>query len=99
MSNHALKNHLFRYFTANNTLRYIEALPKLVKAYNERIHSSIKIAPIDVTKKKEKQIWNNQYLKYFKIKNNKYKFKIHDKIRLSKVKKTFKRGYLPSYTE
>ena len=97
--NRTLKNYMFRYFTANNTLRYIEVLPKLVKAYNNRKHSITKISPADITKKNERKIWLRLYSDYLKKSNKKFKFKINDKVRITKYKKQFKRGYLATYTD
>ena len=97
--NRTLKNYLYRYFTANNTLRYINVLPKLVDGYNNRIHSTTKIQPINVTRKNQSQIWERLYSEYLKKSNKKFKFKINDEVRISKYKKQFKRGYLPTYTD
>ena len=41
--NRTLKGKMWKFFTAHNTHRYIDALPQLVNAYNNTTHSSIKI--------------------------------------------------------
>ena len=41
--NRTLKTKMFRYFTAKNTLNYIDVLPALVKTYNHSFHSSIEV--------------------------------------------------------
>ena len=63
-------------------------------------HSSIKMTPVEASKKK------NEGLVYFnlyggmKISKQKPKFKIGDKVRISKYKrKTFDKGYTPNWTE
>lgn len=38
--NRTLKNKMYRYFTAKNTLRYIDVLPKLVSSYNKTYNLS-----------------------------------------------------------
>ena len=39
--NRTMKTRMYKYFTANNTRRYVEVLPKLVSGYNNTINSSI----------------------------------------------------------
>ncbi|KAG8227455.1 hypothetical protein J437_LFUL015841 [Ladona fulva] len=59
--NRTLNIRMRRYFTENNTRRYIEILPKLLHGYNHAYHSSIKMSPIDVNEKnvyQEKFIWH-----------------------------------------
>ena len=52
---------MYRYFTAKNTLRYVDVLPKLVSSYNQTYHRSIKMAPVQVTKKNEAKVWDILY--------------------------------------
>ena len=56
------------------------------------------MAPAAITKRNESKVWMTLYSDYLKQKYNKFSFKIHDKVRLSKLRTTFKRGYLPVYT-
>ena len=44
-SNRTLKERLYRYFTAVNTLRFDDTLPKLVEGYSAMRHRSIGMAP------------------------------------------------------
>ena len=98
--NRTLKTRMFKYFTANNTLRYIDVLNSLVDSYNSRKHRIIGCAPSEVNKSNERKIWKRQYQKYFKnYYSSKTKFKIGDKVRISKIKKTFEKGYLPNFTK
>ena len=59
--NRTLKERLYRYFMAANTLTFTDVLQDLVKGYNASEHSSIQMAPKDVTLKNEKQVWNTLY--------------------------------------
>ena len=43
--NRTLKTKMWRYFTANKTMRYIDVLPNLVYSYNHSAHRSIKMKP------------------------------------------------------
>ena len=47
--NKTMKERMFKYFTANNTRRYIDILDRLVQNYNNTIHSSIKMTPVQAS--------------------------------------------------
>ena len=94
-----LKSKLYRYFTAANTLKYVDILPKLVSQYNHTYHGSIKTTPAKVTTSNAKEVWNNFYGKYQTKKKKKPAFKVGDNVRLNKKCKPFKKGYLPGRTE
>jgi transposase InsO family protein len=95
--NRTLKGRMFRYFTHKSSLRYIDILQHLVCAYNDKIHSSIKIAPSNVFPHIEEKLRALQYTK--KKGPIKYKFSIGDTVRISETRRTFKKGYLPHWTE
>ena len=44
-SHRTIRDRLFKYFTYKNTYRYIDVLPKFVKAYNDTVHSATGMAP------------------------------------------------------
>ena len=48
--NRTLKNIMWKYFTANNTRFYLDALDQMVKHYNEKVHSTIKMTPKEASK-------------------------------------------------
>ena len=54
---------MYRYFTVRNTYRYVDASPYLVQAYNATKHRSIGMAPRDVTRAEERQVWQRMYSK------------------------------------
>ena len=68
-------------FVKNNNTIWYNILPKLIKIYNNRYHSTIKMMPIKVNKNNEKYIKENIYTynKTSKIP----KFKMGDLIRIS----------------
>ena len=94
-----LKTKMWRYFTAKKTMRYIDMLPDLVYSYNHSVHRSIKTKPVDVTAENEKKVWHTLYDDHNVVKNVKYKFKIGDQVRISKMKRTFEKGYLPNFSK
>ena len=93
-----LKQRMFRYFTAHNTLHWIDVLPQLVMVYNRSFHRSIGMAPLDVNTQNEAQVWNRLYRARFK-RGPKPALKVGDKVRLQKKHRPFKKGYLPGWTE
>ena len=97
--NRTLKTKMYRYFTAKNTLKYIDVLPTLVKTYNHTVHSGIKEKPVNVTTKNEHEIWYRLYGKKNDIHVKKPKCRVGDKVRLNKRFRPFKKGYLPGWTE
>ena len=46
-----MKENMWKYFSANSTNVYIDALPDLVREYNNTRHSSIKMTPVKASKK------------------------------------------------
>ena len=60
--NRTIKVKIFKYFTANLTRKYIDVLDKLVDQYNNTVHSSIKMYPVEASlKKNENKVWRNLY--------------------------------------
>ncbi|CAB3998846.1 uncharacterized transposon-derived [Paramuricea clavata] len=94
-----LKTKMWRYFTAKKTMRYIDMLPNLVYSYNHSIHRSIKVRPVDVTAENEKQVWHTLYDGHSVRKAPKYRFRVGDQVRISKMKHTFEKGYLPNFSK
>jgi hypothetical protein len=92
-----LKTKMWRYFTAKKTMRYVDMLPDMVYSYNHSVHRSIKAKPADVTSANEKEVWYTLYGDHNTVSNVKYKFKIGDQVRISKMKRTFEKKYLPNF--
>ena len=98
--NETLKQCMFKYFTANKTLTYIPILQKLVSAYNNRKHRSIGTAPNRVTLVNQSEIWKKQYENYFLgYRKGKFKYSTGDNVRISKLARQFRKGYLPTFTD
>ena len=95
-----MKEKMWKYFSAKSTNIYIDVLPYLVKEYNNNRHSSIKMTPTNASKKEnELRVWRNLYPNNLEIKDIKPKFSVGDKVRISKKKKTFEKGYTTRWTE
>ena len=81
-----LKNKIYKYMTT------IDVLNDIVNKYNNTIHRTIKIKPIDVT--------SDSYVEYNEDFNKKGpKFKVNDHVRISKYKNIFAKGYVPNWSE
>ena len=79
--NRSLIELMMKEFVKNNNTVWYNILPKLIKIYNNRFHSTIKMKPIEVNKSNEKYIKENIYT-YNKTSKNP-KFKIGDLVRIS----------------
>ena len=99
--NRTMKNRMWKMFSANNNTVYWDKLEELVDDYNNTKHSSIKMTPIEASKKEnEKKVFANLYGDLIYLKPKKTKFSIGDKVRVSKYKRrVFDKGYTPNWTE
>ena len=95
-----MKEKMWKYFSANSSNNFIHVLPDLVREYNNTRHSSIKMTPVQASKKEnELRVWRNLYPEHLEIHDIKPKFSVGDKVRISKKKKTFEKGYTTRWTE
>ena len=95
--NRTILNKIYKNFTLNNNTIWIKDLNKLVKEYNNSYHRTIKMKPVDASKKSNENIVRKNY--NFEIITNKKKFKIGDKVRISLLKNTFEKGYTSNWSE
>ena len=79
--NRSLRELMMKEFVKNNNTVWYNILPKLIKIYNNRYHSTIKMKPIEVNKSNEKYIKENIYTYNTTSKNA--KFRINDLVRIS----------------
>ena len=93
-----LKQKIYRHFTANNTLRYIDVLQDIVYSYNHTIHRSIKESPANVTRENEFQVRQRLYGEK-QAKTKKFKFNVGDLVKISKMRRTFEKAYKQGWTE
>ena len=85
---------MFKYFSANNTRKYVDVLDLLVEQYNNTIPSSIKMTPFQASREEnENRVWRNLYPE-FGGKILTPKFSIGDNIRITKKKKYLRRDIL-----
>ena len=88
----ALKNKIHKCMASISKNKYIDKLDDIVKEYNNKYHTSIKMKPVDVK--------GNTYIDFEKEVNDKnLKFKVGDYVRISKYKNIFAKGYMPNWSE
>ena len=71
---------------------YFDVLDDIFNKYNNTVHKTVKIKPIDVTDDSY-----DEYNEDFNLKN--WKFKVGDLVRISKRKNIFAKGYPPNWSE
>ena len=95
--NRTFKNIMYKKFTENNNTIFYNILDELVNNYNNKYHSTIKMTPIEGSKKiNEKKIKN---IYNFEKTKKPGKFKIGDRVRISLEKNIFEKGYETNWTE
>ncbi|CAF1108826.1 unnamed protein product, partial [Brachionus calyciflorus] len=99
--NRTLKEKMWRYFTYKNNHDYTKVLDNLVDSYNNTFHRTIKTTPNNVLYKNEEKVFEN-ICGYDKNTGDDsvltLNFKIGDKVRISKTKGLFEKGYTPNWT-
>ena len=97
--NRTMKEKMFKYFTANNTNKYIDVLDDFVERYNNTRHSSIKMTPVEASRKeKEVRVYRNLYPDFTR-RPRRAKVKTGDKVQILKKKGLFEKGFTPNWTE
>ena len=79
--NRSLRELMMKKFFKNDNTVWYNILPKLIKIYNNRYHSTIKMEPTEVNKSNEKYIKENIYT--YDRTSKIPKFKIGDLVRIS----------------
>ena len=95
--NRTFKNMMYKKFTENNNTIFYNILDELVKNYNNKYHSTIKMTPIEGSKKVNENKIKNIY--NFEKTKKPGKFKIGDKVRISLEKNIFEKGYETNWTQ
>jgi len=93
-----LREKIYKYFSANNTYKFIDVLPQVVSAYNNTIHKSIKMAPSKVTESDVLAIWRRMQQRRSHIPTALPKFRVGQHVRISKEKMRFAKGAEQNYT-
>ena len=98
--NRTLKSKMFKQFTIQNSTVFTDILPRIVEAYNNTYHSTIKMTPQEASLKKNESIaYLNSYHDEPFPKFKKPSFKEGDKVRISKYRGIFDKSYKGNWSE
>ena len=86
-----LKNKLYKHMTASGKYVYYDVLDDVVNKYNNTKHSTIKMKPIDVGDNE------SVYIDEHNEKNS--RFKVGDRVSISKFKNIFAKGYTLNWSK
>ena len=86
-----LKNKLYKHMIATGKNVYYDALDDVVNKYNNTKHNTIKMKPIDVGDNKR------MYIEEHSEKDS--RFKVGDRVRISKFKNIFAKEYTPNWSK
>jgi hypothetical protein len=93
---------MFKQFTIQGHQKWFKLLPEIMDKYNNKIHSSIKETPANVSKNPELiedvTRYNNNYNEYH-LDKKKPKFKMGQRVRIFKYKKMFEKGFTGYWTD
>ena len=99
--NRTLKTLMYKRFTEEQTGRWLEMLPELLEKYNNTKHSTIGATPsevLDYDKDDVNALKEKLYGSHNQQQKKKNKFRLGDWVRISKVKRTFEKGYTPNWS-
>ena len=90
-------------FTSDNTRNWIDLLDELVSKYNTSYHNTIRMTPVDASKKQnETDVWENLFKDldiHDETSKKSNKFKVGDTVRISRIKGILEHGFLPNWSE
>lgn len=95
-----LKSEMYKEFSIRGSYKWFDILSKLVKGYNNRFHRTIGMKPSQVKKANEKVVLEN-IRRTTQVKPEKKppsQFVEGDKVRISKYKGVFAKGYFPNWS-
>ena len=92
--NRTLKNIMWKFMDEKGDKNWHDFLTEFTFNYNHSVHSTIKMRPIDVNEKNYDEVFQTLYGKWtVKEALIPPKFKVRDKVRVSRYKSTFEKGY------
>lgn len=97
--NRTQKTILYKNFTSNSTYKWVDYLTEIMNTYNNRVHSTIKMKPIDASNKQnERKLWKIYQERASRNDQEIRLFSVGDAVRISNTKGVFQKGYDPNYS-
>jgi len=91
-----IKNRIYKKFTATGSYNWYNSISNIIHKYNNTIHRTIKCTPHEARMNTNNIKLNTNKIKTISIQKSKYK--IDDRVRISKYKHVFSKGYTPNWT-
>ena len=88
-----LKSKLYKHMTAIGKNVYYDVLDDVFNKYNNTKHSTIKMKPIGVGDNNNKRVYIDEH------NEKRSRFKVADRVRISKFKNIFAKGYTPNWSK
>ena len=97
--NRTLKLRMGKLFDAQNSFRYVDKLENLVSNYNNTVHSTIKMKPVDAIKPENyNRLMNNYYASGGSNGTNQIKFEVGDVVKIPIYLSTFTKEMTGKWT-
>ena len=94
--NRTLKTRMWLYFTKKQSVRYVDVLQAFMRSYNDTYNRSIDVAPSEVNNTNQETVWQRLY-GHESVGTP--KLRVGDRVRISKAKRHFEKGYMANWTE
>jgi hypothetical protein len=96
-SQRTIKGRLYRYFTQNRTVRWVDVIDRIVEGINNTVNRTNGVAPNAVTAENSQALLGKVYKQ--PLRHAEPKFQLDDYVRIDKEKGVFGKYYLPNFTE
>jgi len=95
--NRTLKNNMWKKFSLRGNYKWLDVLPRLLEAYNNRTHRTTGMKPTEAVVNEDAVRRKFAYDKQ-RSAVRKPKFNVGDKVRVSNSKHVFEKGYTPNWS-
>jgi IS30 family transposase len=97
-ANRTIKERLYRYFSEQNTVRWVDAVQKIVERINSTPNRTTGIEPEKVNFKNARKLYERLY-KEDQRTDSRHPLSTEQIVRISKEKGKFEKSFLPNYTD
>lgn len=96
--NRTLKSRMWKQFSNQGSYRWLNILATITQDYNNTVHSTTGVKPLQVHHKDEKRLLDTVYSNLKIVDPKGAKFKENDFVRISKHREAFAKGYTPNWS-